>query len=166
MWDNIFTQKRDTAKLIKWNYKFISKNKPTGLIILNNINSIDFLLDGLEVLSCDFVVKSEKKLKEKLNIAYDNSIKKDLISWFDFVITDNDLEWLRDYFSNGITPIVPENNYLSTLLKEFDPMKNEWNSFLYKDWNTWSMYAAIVRYLENYKFPMDNRNLVKNICNL
>jgi hypothetical protein len=28
------------------------------------------------------------------------------------------------------------------------------------------MYYAIIRYLENYKFPYDNRNLVKNVVSL
>lgn len=166
MTESILADKRKYSKLLKDFYKFKTKNKAIWLIVLEDNKNIDFLLDWLEVLSCDFVVKTEEQLKEKLNVTSSNKIKKDLLVWFDFVVTDNELEWLKEYFSLWITPVVPFNNYFWSILKEFNPLSNEWNSFLYEDQNKWSMYYAIIRYLENYKFPYDNRNLVKNVVSL
>ncbi len=166
MTDTIFNEKKKYSKALKDFFKFKTKNKATGLIIVNNEKEIDFLLDGLEVLSCDFVVKTKAQMEEKLNVAASGDVKKDLLIWFDFVVADNDMEWLWEYFKSWITPILPKDNHLSGILKEFDPLTSQWNSFLYEDKNKWSMYYAIIRYLENYKFPYDNRNLVKNVISL
>lgn len=166
MTETIFAEKKKYSKVLKDYYNFKSKNKATWLILVNNESDIDFLLDWLEILSCDFVVKTSKELKEKINIIKSPEIKKDLIIWFDFIVADNEIEWLWEYLKSWITPILPTNNHLSSILKEFDPLNSEWNSYLYADNNKWSMYYAIIRYLENYKFPYDNRNLVKNVVNL
>ena len=164
--ENIFIEKKKYSKVLKDFFKFKTANRPTWLILVEDNEAIDFLLDGLQILSCDFVVKTEKELKDALNVANSKDVKKELLVWFDFVVASNEVDWLKEYFSAGITPILPKNNYLASILKEFNPLSNEWNSFLYEDQNKWSMYYAIIRYLENYKFPYDNRNLVKNVVSL
>jgi len=166
MIDNIYNEKKKYSKVLKGFFKFKTKNKPTWFIIVNDEKKIDFLLDWLEILPCDFVVKTSKKLQEKINVVKSKELKKDLLVWFDFVVVDNEIEWLQEYFKFWITPILPNDNHLLSILKEFDPLTSEWNSFLYENKNSWSMYYAIIRYLENYKFPYDNRNLVKNVVNL
>jgi hypothetical protein len=164
--DNLFVEKKKYSKILKDYLKLNTKNKPTWLVLVKDIEFIDFLLDWLEVLPCDFVIKSERDLKQKINIFYTKEIKKDLFLWFDFMVWDNETEWLSDLFSAWITPILPSNSHLLSILKEFDPLNSEWNCFLYTDKNKWSMYYAIIRYLENYKFPYDNRTLVKNVISL
>jgi hypothetical protein len=42
-------------------------------------------------------------------------------------------------------------------------MKNEGNSYFYDSESKWLVFWAIIRYMENYKFPFDNKNLVKNV---
>lgn len=166
MTDTIFTEKKKYSKLLKDFFKFQTKNKATGLIVVEKSEDIDFLLDGLEILSCDFVVKTQKEFQNRANVVAIADVKKDLVLGFDFILADNHLNGLQEYFQNGVTPILPENNHLSSILREFDPLSSEWNSFVYKEENKWSMYHALIRYLENYKFPYDNRNLVKNVVNL
>lgn len=166
MTDTIYTQKKKYSKILKDFFHFETKNKPTAFILLKNTEHIDFLLDGLEVLSCDFIIQTEKQLKEKINVAYTKNINKDLLLWVDFIILDNETSNLQDYFSSGITPIIPSNNHLWNILKEFDPLTSEGNAYIYKENNQWSLYYSVIRYLENYKFPYDNRNLIKNVINL
>lgn len=166
MTETIFAQKKKYSKLLKDFFKFQTKNKAIGLIIVEKSQDIDFLLDGLEILSCDFVVKTQQQLQSRTNVVSIPEVKKDLMIGFDFILGDNHLSSLQEYFQNGVTPILPENNHLSGILREFDPLSSEGNSFIYKDENKWSMYYALIRYLENYKFPYDNRNLVKNVINL
>ncbi len=166
MSESILSEKKKYSKMVKEYYHFNTKHKAIGLILLQDEASIDFLLDGLEVLSCDFVIKTKKQLWEKANIASSSEIKKDLLLGFDFVVSDNEMEWLWEYFKLWIVPILPNNNHLSGILKEFDPLQSEGNSFFYLNENKWSLYATIIRYLENYKFPYDHRNLVKNIMSI
>jgi hypothetical protein len=66
----------------------------------------------------------------------------------------------------GVAPIVGSTHPIASLLSEFNPIKNEWNSFLFQELNTYSVFAAITRYLENYKFSMDNKNLIRNILSI
>ena len=72
MTESILADKRKYSKLLKDFYKFKTKNKAIWLIVLEDNKNIDFLLDWLEVLSCDFVVKTEEQLKEKLNVTSSN----------------------------------------------------------------------------------------------
>jgi hypothetical protein len=60
-------------------------------------------------------------------------------------------------------PIVSSNNYLSSLLKEFDAKASSGNAFLYDNMDSYSVFYALIRYLENKKFPYDNKILVKNL---
>jgi hypothetical protein len=65
-----------------------------------------------------------------------------------------------------IVPIISSKNPLNSILKEFNPMRNEWNSYLFEQDDRWAIFYALVRYLENFKFPFDNKNLVKNVLNI
>jgi hypothetical protein len=78
-------------------------------------------------------------------------------------VSDNSISQISDYTSVGVTPIINKNNHLSIILKEFNPMKNEGNTFYYDESNHWCIFYSIVRYMENYKFPFDNKNLIKNV---
>ena len=42
-------------------------------------------------------------------------------------------------------------------------MRSEWNAYFYDESNKWSIFSSIVKYMENYTFPFDNKNLVKNV---
>lgn len=42
-------------------------------------------------------------------------------------------------------------------------MKFEGNAFLFDPANQFQMFAALVRYLENVRYPGDKRTLVKNV---
>jgi hypothetical protein len=37
---------------------------------------------------------------------------------------------------------------------------------MFKQENSWDIFYSIIRYLENYKFPYDNKALVKNILDI
>ena len=64
---------------------------------------------------------------------------------------------------NTVVPIVPSQSPYSAKLSEFNPMKFEGNAFLFDKVNQYQMFAALVRYLENIRYPGDKRTLVKNV---
>jgi hypothetical protein len=51
-------------------------------------------------------------------------------------------------------------------LTEFNASKVEWNAFIFESNALCDIYYAIIRYLENYKFPYDNKALVKNVLDI
>jgi hypothetical protein len=76
------------------------------------------------------------------------------------------VENLSKYLKLWIVPIISANNTLKSVLREFNPMKNEWNAYIFQENNEWHIFYAIARYLENSKFPFDNKNLTKNVIEL
>ncbi len=64
---------------------------------------------------------------------------------------------------NTVVPIVPSQSPYSAKLSEFNPMRFEGNAFLFDKVNQYQMFAALVRYLENIRYPGDKRTLVKNV---
>jgi hypothetical protein len=64
---------------------------------------------------------------------------------------------------SAIVPIVPVETPVSKKFSEFNPMKFEGNAFLFDPVNQYQMFAAIVRYLENVRYPGDKRILLQNV---
>lgn len=47
------------------------------------------------------------------------------------------------------------------LLEPFDPIEERGNGFFYEDGDSWSLFAALVRAVETYRFPYDWKNVLK-----
>jgi len=163
IFSDLIKEKRKVSESIKSIYSLPKKHKATWLIKIENTLLLKELEEWLAHLPANFVIESENfETNWYSNITVSWNTQK-IHHWFDFIICDSNIEWLNEYFSKWIVPITSEVNQLWSILKEFNPIKNEWNSYLYNDENKWSIFYSVVRYLENYKFPFDNKNLVKNI---
>ena len=166
--DNILSDKVTRKSEIKTYFGLEQKYKPLWLIKLSNIDLIKNLMNWLEKLPASFIIVSDL-LDSKTtvnNIIITNNFWIENLSWFDFILSDDNIDNITIYSSKWVTPIILKNNHLWNILKEFNPMKNEWNAFLYDENNEWCIFHSLVRYLENYKFPYDNKNLVKNFKNI
>ena len=143
----VLKEKKELSLKLKKGFKLPIKNKALWLIQISNKTLLKKLYFGLANLPVDFVVVWD----------FDN------LQAYDFTVLDNDASNISEYFSNAVTPISPSDNHFSSILKEYQPMKNKWNAYLYDQDNEWSIFYAISRYLENYKISFDNKNLVKNV---
>lgn len=166
MSQTLISTKNKYSKVIKEFYKFQTKNKPLGLIKLTDTSMIDALLDGLEVLLCDFVIEIEQEYENRKNIIFTKNIPSDMLVGFDFVVGDSETSKVGEYVKLWITPILSSHHHLSSLIRDFDPLQNEGNGYIYLAGNYWSIFIQLVRYLENYKFPYDNKNLVLNVLKI
>ena len=164
MGETLLSDKKNYSNIVKNNYFPTSKNKINALVILSDENLLSQLEAGLKVLPVNFLVLS--KWTSDNNIVYDAQVKNDLLWGFDVVISDNGVEWLQKYFQNGIVPVVPTNNYLKTILSEFEVLDGEGNAFLYEENNIWSLFFALSRFIENHKYTYDHKVLVKNVLAL
>jgi hypothetical protein len=151
---------------LKKEYKLPIKNKALWLILITNKTLLQKLYFWLANLPVDFVVVwdfgKEGRDSQFTNIYVTKKINKKNTKAFDFVVIDSDVTSISDYKENAVISISPENNHFSSILKEYNPMKSEWNAYLYEKENEWSIFHSITRYLENYKISFDNKNLVKN----
>ncbi|NDK07774.1 hypothetical protein EOM39_00840 [Candidatus Gracilibacteria bacterium] len=162
----ILNEKKRQAESIKSKYKLLKKNKILGVIVMDNKEILSDLLKGLSVLPIDLIVLSKEEFGQYNSMVYMDNIADNTLFGVDFIVCDNCMGKLGDYLKKGIVPIVSKNNYLNNILNEFNPVKSEGNAFFYEEDNVWSIFYAIIRYLENHKFPYDNRNLVKNVIDI
>lgn len=163
----LLEEKRKNNSLLRQNYFSQSKTKAIWAIFISDEKIIKALIPWLEVLQTSFLIISDKNLEtSSKNVAVVKKIPKDLEIWLDFIVTDNNTDNLKEFIHNWVCPIVQANNYLLAILEEFNPLKVSGNSFVFKNDNEWDIFYAIVRYLENFKFPYDNRNLIKNLLEI
>ncbi len=160
----LISEKSSIKNEIKKSLSITSKNRAIGWICPDIEITKDFL-QWLSLCDADFVVSKENSEIQKSGNFFVSS-EVDVLSQkegFDFFLCGGKSKNIQDFMAGGVVPILHKDNYLSALLKDFNPIKGEWNAFFYSSQNKWSMYAALVKYFENYKFPYDNKNLVKNI---
>lgn len=164
----VIKEKKEKNILLKKKFGLPTKDKALWLIKINNKILIKDLRDGLLVLPAWFVLEIPWVDTEKLgeNIVATAKIEENDLIWFDFIVCDDSIDSLNKYLELWVSPIISTKNHLNSILKEFNPVKNEGNSYLFESLDKWSIFYSIVRYLENFKFPFDNKNLVKNVINL
>lgn len=163
---NIFNQKKEYNLKLKDKFWLLKKQKIVWLVKLSDKNLIKELRDAFINLPVNFIIEMDNIDTEKLwkNVVATSKIPESYVVGFDFVICDKNIS-VKKYLEKWVTPIISKDNPLKSILREFNPAKNEGNSFLYESNNKWQIFYWLVRYLENYKFPFDNKNLVKNILN-
>ena len=162
----LLIQKTKYKNILIREFWLLRKNKTIWLIDITDKNLLKNLLPWLMKLPVNFIILLDEKnfsLNSIKNIAFTDKIELEKKIGFDFIIWDDEVESLENYFKYWVVPIVKKDNYLSSILKEFDAKNYSWNSFLYDELDEFSIFFAVVRYLENKKFPYDNKNLVKNL---
>lgn len=111
----------------------------------------------------DFFSRLAQKYPQQVIIVENNEINKEKIYAASdiFLATSCEKDCLVEMekaMAHGVVPVTPSN----PLVVDYDGAKEEGNAFLYKEKNYWSLFAALVRALENYKFPYDWKTIQKN----
>ena len=159
----IQTKRLGHEKLLK-SMSLGKNHKIIGIVILKDKNILKLLIEWMKTLSINCIILWEGNNTE--NILYVSHIDEDMLIWSDFLIADRDTSDLEKYMKSWIVPIISKNSYLSSLLSEFNPIKNEGNAFLYEQDSVWQIFYALCRYLENSKFSFDNQNLINNVAKI
>lgn len=87
------------------------------------------------------------------------------ISGWDIWITDtfNDAIPIEILCKNLLIPVVPLELEYKKIFTEFDPMKFEWNAFIFESKNQFQMFEKLIRAIENMRYAGDKRTLLQNI---
>lgn len=164
----VFAEKKENNTKLKNTLGILLKYKPLWLVKLSDMNLTNKVIEWLKTLPTGFVVYSKwadtKIVSDNIVITWE--LNNWFLSGFDFIVCDDEISNLWKYIEKWITPIIIRKNHMSSILNEFNPLKNEWNSFFYDNLNKWDIFYTIVRYLENYKFSFDNKNLVTNLLKI
>lgn len=90
------------------------KFKPLWLIILSNEDLTHSLVKWLKSLPAWFVIYLEWIKTEILskNVVITWALEGEVLSWFDFIVTDNKIDNINMYISLWITPIINRDKNL------------------------------------------------------
>lgn len=160
------SQLKQTAKVnIKTQYWINKTVSYIWVVAIEDEARREFIARWLSDIWLWAVVLIKDKTYNLQNICAAEKINSNSLIWFDFFVYDNNHQDINvvEYMKLGIVPIMPEKNTFSWILKEFNPMKFEWNWFFYKSDSPFCIFEKIISYLENIKFPEDKRVLVKNV---
>lgn len=137
---------------------------PIVLVSVQDEATRTFMVEGALALGLGVAtLESEKSAVE--GAAQMKKIAKNDFLAFDVIVSDmlsGDID-LMEAMRAGCVPVVPVQNTFSSILKEFNPMAFEGNAFLYDSANPYCIFAKLVGYLENIKFPEDRRILLKHV---
>lgn len=95
-----------------------------------------------------FVMQSNKNITEKILEASDVS--------FVFPLSSMKKEHLNLMWHLGVVPIAPDK-----IAQDYDPNKETGNSFISRNSDAWSIFAALVRAAETFRFPYDWKHIIK-----
>lgn len=95
------------------------------------------------------IIKDDDEGRRKMYAAADMAL---------FLTEPSKLTELQDALNYGVVPIAPT----SKALKNYNPIQENGNSFLYDQLTQWHCFAATVRALETQCFPFDWRTIQRN----
>lgn len=156
--------KQMAKKNIQSIYAFPKTLNSLGIIAIKDPEKRKFVLEGVAAIGLGAIVIGSDDM-DISNIVPIEKVPQNELIGFDFFVFDNEHEGVDviQYMKAGITPIMPEKNVFSGMLREFNPMKFEGNGFFWNSDNPYCIFQKVVAYTENIKFPEDRRVLLKNI---
>ena len=162
---SILKEKNANKDILLADYNLKNKKLPVGIIKLNADLIDKVLIDALKILPANFIISwKNTNFDNTSNIAFlDENLKN---SGFDFIVCDECEDSITEYLKCWVVPIIWELHHISAILKEFNAWKIEGNAFIFQNNALCDIYYAIIRYTENYKFPYDNKALVKNVLSV
>jgi len=164
------SSKQDLSSILSLN-----KKKPLlGLFLDKDLSptlekTISTLLDGAKALNLEVVILCDNDLNNSYPdhikyLAYNMKNRKTLLEAADFALSF-DFNDVEEMLIHGTIPI---SIYRDEILN-YNPNKETGNSFIFRDQDMWSIYAAIVRATETFKFPYDWKHIIKegldSVCN-
>lgn len=162
---SLLKEKKGVSEKLKDELGLLKKYKALCLVKISDTNTVRELVTWLSILPANFVIVWEWNSSSQ-NITYIDVVSEKNYKWFDCLLCDDCMDDMQTLIKSWVVPIINTWSHLDGILNEFNPVKNQWNAFIYDNICSWDMYYAVVRYLENYKFPFDNKNLVRNISEM
>jgi len=147
---------------------FEQKMPLIALVIDNELSDrderiIEKLLEGAHSLNVEIVVLADTNLDSFSfphvhHVPYSQNDREAVLRASDMMVAlpHNDIE---EWLLNGVVPISHARKEVS----DYNPTKETGNSFIYGDYEKvdhYSIFAALVRALETYKFPYDWKNII------
>lgn len=100
---------------------------------------------------------------EAIGVTLITTIDDVAMAWADIWITDSldEMIPMQTLSQQRVVPVIPMST--NRVFSEFDPMKFEWNAFIFEKVNQFQMLEKLIRALENMRYAGDKRMLLQNV---
>ena len=129
---------------------------------------LNAIIDGLSAVGLQLAVvapcdherlsqwkKAQEKYPKWIKLIGKEEAKSDV---FDIAVLESlTIERLKELREQRMVPVAEKG------VSTFDPVEEKGNGFLYHE-NPWSLFAALVRAQETYRFPYDWDNLIRAVA--
>lgn len=126
------------------------------------------IVEGIAAIGIQLVMIESNNVSEKmawraLEVQYPHAVKVLPRSELDGYVFDIEVleevtaKKLKELAEKQIVPMAEKG-----LVEAFDPIAEKGNGFVFEE-NPWSLFAALVRAAETYRFPYDWQNVVKAV---
>lgn len=140
------------------------KSGPEVMAFLENF------LEGIKAVSVSVIIVSPQALKEKIDhfksprgvfvMQSNKNVTEKVLEASDvsfvFPLSSMKKEHINLMWHLGVVPIAPEK-----IAQDYDPNKETGNSFISRNNDAWSIFAALVRAAETFRFPYDWKHIIK-----
>lgn len=147
------SQKDEIRSRILRQHNFGFKSRALILLDMSDKEIREFLLDAAKVLDVVMIPSTGKEEEKSDYAGFDACISDGISKHIDIV----------PLVQSGVVPIIPLENAFPKIFTEFDPMRFEWNAFLYTSVNQYLIFEKLIRYLENIRYAGDKRTLLNNL---
>lgn len=148
----------------------------TPLFDTNNAEVLSDLLPGISDMGFQLVLRANASIKYKnviesfiddhagLCALVPDEEYEEVFTAADVLITFSDenetQNCVHTALSSGVIPIV-SSDFPNPTIENYNPNLESGNAFVYHKKSVWSVFAALVRAYENYRFPYDWKNICK-----
>ncbi len=100
---------------------------------------------------------------EAIGVSLITKIDDTCIAWADIWIADilDETIPMQILSEQRVVPVIPIST--NKIFSEFDPMKFEWNAFIFEKVDQFQMFEKLIRALENMRYAGDKRMLLQNV---
>jgi len=162
--DTLIKDKSEAKDKLSSMLKFHIKKPLVALFVDKELSKLEeknlvMILDGVKDLDATVIAIADTNSEIFSNVKvmeYNRMNRHYLLEAADIALVF-DFTDVEELLANGIIPISHERPEV----KDYDPNHESGNAFIYKNTSPWSVFAALVRAVETFKFPYDWKHIIR-----
>lgn len=164
--DNFLKQKKEVKKFLSQKLSFNTRKPLLGIILDKELTpqfeeTLKKILEGTAHIDVQVVILADSNLgalsiPHTVVLPYSRNNRRIVLQAADIAL-GFEFSDAEEMLLNGTIPVSP----MRVELQDYNPNHETGNSFIYRGSDSWSIFAALVRALETFKFPYDWNNIVR-----
>lgn len=164
--ENFVKQKKEVKSFLSKKLSFNTRKPLLGIILDKELSptiedTLKKILEATAHVDVQVVILADTNLgafsvPHTVVLPYSRNNRKIVLQAADMALGFNFSD-VEEMLLNGTIPVSPIRNEVA----DYNPNHETGNAFIYRTGDSWSIFAALVRALETFKFPYDWKNIVR-----